>query len=435
MIPADYFKRVAVRGRSEYAYYFDNMLQYNKFISEVEPLCTTGVAATLTRNLNNPAFVAREARKGSRWYGTTDTSFVRNQEDLNNYLFNNQLQNILSTLNERIGSIKIIDLQQSKQIKFTEKEIGVFSFDLASLGLVGVYDFYSPLLDKIVSPNLVKSEKDPDGKLRFFHQYAKEIPEHIVNFNTSYNGYYSDVLKRKVELNELNEFIGQNGFVFFKYPFRPEIQKHEVERRHRLNDKGAKMYSTTFKKSFIHIPKVEKELPRIDIIVNCSFSYRINAETQTPYSSIAAMALAQQLNNLGIRYRIIANYSCRTSNDARKRVFSFINIKSEGEPLDMNQMSVVLSDGRYLRYQQFRGYVTTQYDCGFGDEIRGNIGYPITDRTQIKEAYLKYLQNNGDLEDLKAAERPDSKIVVSGSLSLQQAEDEYRQIIDQIRAL
>jgi len=404
-------------------------MDYNRFIEEVSNAVPANSRAKAELDSLGTNYITTTARDITK-FGTTDASLITNNIDT--YLFNNELESFLNTLRARTVNLDVIDIDQQKAIKFTEQEIGVFSFDLASLGLIPVIEFYSSLLNKVVSGNLVKSEKKANGELYFYHIYQAEIKEHIVKFNTNFNGYYSDVLKRVVPKDQLVE-EDKNGDIIFNYPFTPEIQKHKVEKRQQLDDNGKKKFSTTWKKSFVYMPKVEKPLPRIDIIVGSSFAWRTDARTQMIYSSMSAIAIAEKLSNSGVNYRIVAAYPIRTSRGTNpQEIYSFVTVKKEGEVLDKNKIAVLLSDGRLFRYQQFKGFITTMYDAGFDAKISDTIGTPISDASLIKNAYIDYLANSDSPSDKEAAKKIESKIVFSGALSMQQAEDQYRDIIGQI---
>ena len=408
---------------------FDSLMDYNRFIEEVSNAVPANSRAKTELDSLGTNYITTTARDITK-FGTTDTSLVTNNIDT--YLFNNELEGFLNTLRARTVNLDVIDIDQQKAIKFTEQEIGVFSFDLASLGLIPVIEFYSSLLNKVVSGNLVKSEKKANGELYFYHIYQPEIKEHIVKFNANFNGYYSKVLERVVPKDQLVE-EDKNGDIIFNYPFKPEIQKHKVEKRQQLDDKGKKKFSTTWKKSFVYMPKVEKPLPRIDIIVGSSFAWRTDARTQMIYSSMSAIAIAEKLSNSGVNYRIVAAYPVRTSRGTNpQEIYSFVTVKKEGEVLDKNKIAVLLSDGRQFRYQQFKGFITSMYDAGFDDKISDSIGTPISDASLIKNAYIDYLATSDSPSDKEAAKKIESKIVFSGALSLQQAEDQYRDIIGQI---
>lgn len=425
-----YYKREKLSGNRT-AFMFDTLDEYNRFIEEVD-VNAVGNARTGFDMVNASNFVERSiSSNGKSWYGTTDASLVQNR--LNTYLFNSQLQSFLDSFRNQSVSIDVIDLDQQKSIKFTEREIGVFSFDLASLGLIRVYEYYSPLLNKIVSPNLVISEKNQEKKLIFYHVYTPYVPTHKVEYDLSKGGYYSKILKRVVQKSELIEVVTETD-IYFAFPERKEIPQHIVEQRQQTDSQGRPKFSSTFKKSFIFIPPVEKSLPRIDIIVAASYPSNVNAESQMIYSSMAAIAIAEKLSKSGVNYRMIASYPVQTSGaGTKKSVFTFVTIKKEGEPLDKNKMAILLSDARQFRYQQFKGFLASQFDAGYDSSIdpRG-IGFAIRSDVDVKNAYIDFLSNQNNPEDRLAASNTQSKIVFNGALSEQQAIDQYNRIIREI---
>lgn len=417
-----YYKRTQI-DRKRTAFMFDNLDLYNKFIDEVEQRCNGNCRRGIDM-INSPNYIRNNL--STRWFGTTDANIVANPT---NFLFENELESGLQILRTRTVSVDKSDLNQQKVIRFTEQEIGVFSFDLASLGLIPVYEFYSPLLKQTVSADLVVSETNDNGELLFFHIYTPEVVEHIITYNTGKGGYYSNILKRNIDKTELVEISS----VEFMYPKKDEVQKHLVLRQQRIDANGNKKFSTTFKKCFIEIPKIEKPLPRIDIIVGVSFGSFTNASTGMVYNSMAALALAEKLSSSSIDYRIIACYGTESSGtgSSQEKVYGFVNIKREGEIISRNNLAILLSDGRFARYKQFKGDLGLQYDAGYDRVISpSGIGQTITSTVDIKDAYLKYLEMSLDPSDILASKSPDTKIVFSSAENQQQAEREYTNTID-----
>ena len=477
-IAPEYFKREKI-GRNKTAYYFDTLMDYERFIDEVQPLATGNTRTGLDR-ITRPNYIQNNATNSS-WYGTNDASLVSG--NLTTYLFNNELDSFLGSVRSRTVQVDITDLDQQKAIKFTEKEVGIFSFDLASLGLIRVFEFYSPLLKRIVSGNLVKSETLGNGKKAFYYVGTPEIKEHFVTWNIKEGAYFSNVLKRIVDVKELIK-IDDLQYV---YPQKDAIPRHEVERRQVLDKEGRKKFATTFKKCFIEIPKVEKPLPRIDIIVGSSFSSDVNAQTEMIYSSMAAISLAEKLTASSVNYRIIVCYPVKTSN-GNNEVYSFVNVKKEGEVLDKNKIAILLSDARQFRYKQFKGFFATQFDAGYDANISPTgIGKALEDKfityqknnnkyglvelddafdtnndikyyrdmefdneqdaenyinnsgrgyaNRIRNAYIDLLANSNIPADVEASKNKKSKIVFSGATSLREATNQYNLVINQIKRL
>ena len=427
-----YYKRVNADSgrRRRKGFYFDSITDFNRFIDEIESTCDGRCRRGFDR-LNEPNYKRSRARD-REWYGTTDVSLVNN--NIQTYLYNDELGNFIQTLRDRTVSIDKTDLDQIKTIKFTEQEIGIFSFDLASLGLIPVIEFYSPLLKRVVSGNNVLCEKDENnvpikdsnGNLKFYHIEKPEIPEHIVEFNAALNGYYSTILDRVVTENEIS--LNENNQFVFNY--QPKIKRHKVERKQK-EENGKKKWATTFKKSFVYLPKVEKPLPRIDIIVGCSFAAGEKARTELLYNCMGAITLAEKLSKARVNYRILVGYGIQ--NDAGNQAIGFVCAKKESEPLDTNKMAVLMSDCRFARWQAFRSYYALQYDSGWDSDINvSSIGYIIDNATTIKDVYLEYLKNSDDPTDKLSATRPDTKIVFNGARNMLQATNEYNRVVQQI---
>jgi hypothetical protein len=422
-----YYRREKLAGEQT-AFLFDGLDPYNRFIDEVDQ-AAQGNARRGFDMINAPNYVSSNASQ--RWYGTDDTSWQ--SQPISTFLFNNELDSFLQSFRNSTVNVDISDIDQQKSIKFTEKEIGVFSFDLASLGLIKVYEYYSPLLKRIVKPEFVKSFKNDRGELIFYHIYTPAVPKHICKYNISTSGYYSNILKRNVNKSDLVEEITDNE-IYFVFPERAEIPRHDVERKQKIGENGKPKFATTFKKCFIEIPKIEKPLPRIDIIVPATYSAGVNAQNQMLYGSMAAITLAEKLSKSGVNYRIIACYGVQTTGSGRsKEVYPFVTLKKEGEPLDKNKIAVLLSDGRQFRYRQFKGFFAVQFDAGYDSNISVlSIGRPITGTQEIKRAYLDLLSKSPNPEDRAAAERPNSKIVLPLALSERDAQNAYNSIINQI---
>jgi len=477
-----------IRSLPRTAFSFSGLDDFNRFIAQADTNCerNTNCRSGLDK-YDQSTMQSRANMNGADWFGTLDPALLI--PNPTNFLFSSDLDSFLQTVRATTVNVDTTDLDQQKTIRFTDREVGVFSFDLASLGLVPVYEYYSTLLNKIVNGNNVVVErdsvgkpiKDASGKSIFYHIYKEAIEEHYIIFDASLGGYYSRLLNRKVQPEE---FLTTNDGGVLKYLFiaTPEIQRHRVEQRQVLNANGKKKFKTTFKKVFIEIPKVEKPLPRIDIIVSASYSASVNAQTEMIYSGMAAIALAEKLSSAGVNYRIVVAYPLRTSANmsAQKEVYTYVAVKKEGEALDKNQIATLLSDGRSFRGNAFRGFLASMYDAGYDDDISSGIGSPIYDNliviknkdlkyevvdvrkntnyfgqrvfdtedlaeeavlnssenvNRVKNAYIDMLAQSTDPSDKEAALRKDSKIVFSGALSLQEATNQYNTVIKQITRL
>jgi hypothetical protein len=416
-------------------YFFDSLADVNKFLEDVFKSIPIGTNAyTLTnRFVNNSAkkrFVNSKSNKAT-FFGVNNDSFV--DTPIDRYLNIDRVQNEVSKLSNTISKKKFVDIDQIKRIEFTDKEVGVFSFDMASLGLVKVYEYYSPLLNRIVSANFVKSEKTGSGEIIFYFQGTPFVPKHEIQYVGDKGGYYSQILKRVVDKDELIQEEGQDKIVVLYYPEKEKIEKHEVERKQKVGADGKKKFASTFKKCFIEIKKVKKQLPRVDIIVPIGYAGNITSD-QAFWNAIQVLSICEKLTRSGVIYRVIGSIATETINEENK-IYKFINLKNENQPLDPNQISIIVSDMRYYRLNGFLLKQLSQYDSGLESAMDVGISYAITDLNEIKDAYINFLSKQTSQNDINASQFPDSKIVLNYALSEQAALDGYNNTIQLIERL
>lgn len=424
---ASYYDK-KVLNPNKVVYSFDSLGDYIKFTHEIEPTMNGNARTGWDRQ---KASVGNSIRNiGVSWFGTTDAASVTGKK--NSFLFNNELSNFLQNLRNQTVNTNIIDIDQQKKIQFTEKDIGIFSFDLASLGLIRVYEYYSPLLKRIVDNDYVRSYETGSGDMVFYHVKVDYIPRHRVRYNKNEGGYFSTVLNKLIPFTDL-QVIAEDDEIMYFYPEQTEIPQHDVERKQKQNEDGSYKFATTFKKSFIYVPKVNNLLPRIDLIVTSSYHGGVKAEKQMIWNVMAALSIAEKLSASNVNYRIIAAYTDRAKQD--KEVYSYVKIKDENQPLDINQMAILLSDGRFFRYETFLGSFATMFDAGFNQYI-DPIGISSTINGQrVKDTYIEYLKTKSGFSDTEAAKNSNSKILFNQALSESDAINEFNRVVTQISKL
>ena len=412
------------------AYFFDGLSNYLKFTKETEPKLT-GNARRGWDTYKDIKYLQNQAKSIS-WFGTKDVQSVIGEKT--SFLFNDELNRFLSSIIKKTIKTDVLDLDQKKKLEFTEQELGIFSFDLASLGLVRVYEYYSPLLKTIVNSDYVRSITLGDGQVLFYHIKIEATPRHIVKYEFSKGGYYSNILKRVVAFEDLEEDLTD---LTYYYPEVFEIPQHDVERIQKKNEDGSLKFATTFKKCFIHIPKPVTSFPRIDLIIAVGYDSMKNATNEMIWNSMAALAVAQRLSEANINYRIIATYGIQTSRPGtKKEAYSFVKIKDETTPLNPNMLATLLSDGRFYRYEKFLGNLTTMWDAGYDASIEPTeMGIPIYEEDKIKNTYIDYLKTNTGYSDRVASSNFDSKIFFNRALNEREAIQEYKRVIDLISNL
>lgn len=413
-----YYERVNLSPK-DWVFKFDNLQNFDRFIEEKKSQAQS-LGRTLKENFDFVEKAVPNQANKMNYYGVASVDQLKS--NLDKFLYSTELPTLLGNITGRINKLNISDLDQTKGIFFTEKEIGVFSFDLASLGLVPVYEYWSELLKTIVDPNKVKSVLNQVGTRVFFMEEQQLVPQHKVDYNEKFGGFYSNILKRVVQKSELLLLDTD-----YYYPEKPFVPKHDVERRHKLDEKGKKKYTTTFKKCFIEIKRVDKPLPRVDILVPFSFDDSYSA-SQLKYNCLSAIKLAENLSKLGINFRMVASYPVSKGGI---NFYSYIIVKGESEPLDINRLALFIGDPRYYRFQRFRAIISMFSDAGY-DSF--DVGWtPITNINDIKDKYISYLRQSPKPEEKDAANRPDSKFILQRADSEQAAVDSYENLITQIR--
>jgi len=421
-----YYERIKYSFNT-YGFFFKSLNDFNLFIEDKKSESLPN--SLLRRNLQQiETQMPNELQRSGEqmfWYGVNNVSTL--SQNLDTFLYRNDLDALLGNINGRISNINITDLDQKSVIKFTEQEVGIFSFDLASLGLIPVYEYYSPLLKEIVDSNKVKSYTNQVGTKIFYMEEQNAVPEHKVRYVEKYGGWYSDILKRVIPKKDLILIDTE-----FYYPEKNYVPRHDVERKNKLDKNGNKKYTTTFKKSFIQIIKTKKPLPRIDIIAPFSFNSSVSAD-EMKYNTLSAIKLAENLDKIGVNFRIIVAYPVQLQRDQNK-IFQYIIVKSENEPLDKNKIAIFLGDARYYRYQRFRSIVTAADDINSTATVDSNWS-TITDTREIKNRYIDYLRSSTNPIENDEATRPNTKLVLPVAQTEAAAIRAYENIINDIRNL
>jgi hypothetical protein len=411
---------------------FDSYFDYVDYINDLVPTLTGNARRIYDLRTDENDLSAR-ARQDETWYGTTDFNEVR--QDITTFKFNDELKRELEAFDRNNSNIEQIDLEQKKKITFTAQEIGIFSFDLASLGLIPVVEYFSPLLNRIVGGDEVRSYKTGNGDVVFYHIFVAEIPQHYLEQK---NGkLFSSILNIFVNQNSpyvVKEIIdGKFEFIHLKVA---EIPRHDVQQRQVIGDNGLPKFSSTWKKSFIYIPQIPFQLPQIDIVIQVSYASTVEARDEMFWTSVAVNAIIEKLSKSNVRFRIYAGGATSWGDNQTKIVSSLIKLKDLNDPLNVNTTSIISSDARNFRYQFFKYIITASYDLGYNNDIRGTLGSPINDADITKRSLIKALETSKDFGSSKDDSlNPNTKIIINACLSQQQAQDTFDRAIRQIKNL
>jgi hypothetical protein len=415
-------------------YQFKSLVDYELFIEDVFKRIKSKMARSLANEYNSDQYYKSSSRDKD-WFGTTDAELARKTDT---FLFSDKLSNELEGFRRETIRKDAYAIDNKKKLVFTEKEIGLFSFDLASLGLVRVYEYWSPLLHELVNPNAVKSAKNEKGQLYFYHVEQKGVKRHEVKYEPSKVGFFSRVLNMIVpsELLEKEEGVEiiegkQVEVINYFYPEKKDIPEHVVEQRQKVKN-GQPEFKTTFKKSFIHIDQLQEMVQKVELVLSASYSASRSAENEIFWAAVAGIAIAEKLSDAGIRFRISVAFPASAN---KKNVYSFVTLKDENEPLNKNKIATAVSDARFFRGIGFKGFISIFEESDWGDFLMTGIAKPITSPDDIKDAYMKFLSLQTNSIDKQDALNPETKIVFAGALSKQDAIRQYNEVLQKIQKL
>jgi len=410
---------------------FDSYFDYVDYINDLVPKLQ-GNARTVYDLTFSQTTLENDARD-ENWFGTTDLSQVT--DDVTTFLFNSELSQELEAFDRRNTNIEQIDLEQKKKITFTAQEIGIFSFDLASLGLIPVVEYFSPLLNRIVGGDEVRSYKTGNGDVIFYHIFVAEIPQH-----------YLEQEKGKLFSPILNIFVNENspyvvkeiidGKLVFIHLKMEEIPRHDVQQRQVIGDNGLPKFSSTWKKSFIYIPQIPFQLPQIDIVIQVSYRSSVEARNEMFWTAVAVNAIIEKLSKSNVRFRIYAGGAISWNRFQTQVVSNFIKLKDLNDPLNVNTTAIISSDARNFRYQFFKYIITASYDLGYNSDINSGLGRQINDAQFTKDSLIEALKRSKDFGSSKDDSlNADTKIIINACFSQDEAQETFDRAIRQIKNL
>jgi hypothetical protein len=410
---------------------FDSYFDYVDYINDLVPKLQ-GNARTVYDLTFSQTTLENDARD-ENWFGTTDLSQVT--DDVTTFLFNSELSQELEAFDRRNTNIEQIDLEQKKKITFTAQEIGIFSFDLASLGLIPVVEYFSPLLNRIVGGDEVRSYKTGNGDVIFYHIFVAEIPQH-----------YLEQEKGKLFSPILNIFVNENspyvvkeiidGKLVFIHLKMEEIPRHDVQQRQVIGDNGLPKFSSTWKKSFIYIPQIPFQLPQIDIVIQVSYRSSVEARNEMFWTAVAVNAIIEKLSKSNVRFRIYAGGAISWNRFQTQVVSSFIKLKDLNDPLNVNTTAIISSDARNFRYQFFKYIITASYDLGYNSDINSGLGRQINDAQFTRDSLIEALKRSKDFGSSKEDSlNPNTKIIINACFSQDEAQETFDRAIRQIKNL
>ena len=181
---------------------------------------------------------------------------------------------------------------------------GMFSFDLASMAMTYVYEYFNNQGEKVDS------------------NFVQKLGTDFVFTPT-------------------NEKVIQ------------KIKKHE---------NGNPVVVSSVRNSLIDFEKKEQEKKAVEIFILCSAWAGVKAENYI-YNAMAGISVAQNLVQKNIQVKVTGLFT--TKDDYNRVFFHFIPVKSFNQPLDINALAYVCGDARFYRFQGFKAYFMGWDSLGF----------------------------------------------------------------------
>jgi hypothetical protein len=430
------YKRVEVRTNRNrldgVVYMYDNYYDYLDFIEEGMDEINKyprSNAFSVKNDYFNDRYLQRMSQRQS-WFGTTNLDEVTSE--IRSFLMNDELSQETNNIKTNTAPQIDFDLEQKKQLEFTSQEIGIFSFDLASLGLIRVYEYYSPLLKRNVDANYVKSYKVDNNKLIFYHVYVAEIPEHILEQRSG--KLFSTLLNVYIDKDQAQVRTSKDGSIYFVHPFQAEIPKHDIERRQVRNSDGTLKFSSTWKKSFIYIPVQENYIPQLELFFVTSFSSGQDARNNLFWNSVLMNAVLDLLSTANVRFRVFAGIGNQWRNNEYN--LGFVKIKDINDALDPNIVAILSGDARNYRYNGFKWYLASGWESELDSAIRSSFGTIVTDEAILKTALIETLKQTKDFGSSEEDTiNPRTKILIPPVKNEQEARDALLSVINQIQGV
>lgn len=266
------------------------------------------------------------------FYGP-DTDLEKLMEGYTTFQNPKLLQKTIGQIDSEIPADMFSAIDKPK-MKINDK-FGMFSFDLASMAMTYVYDYYTLKGKKVDSAFVEKSTS------RFIYLPTKE----------------------------------------------------EVTQEIRRRKDGTPVVVSSVRNSLIDFEKSSKQDRSVEIMVFNSFAGRESADTVI-YNSMAAISVAKNLLLKGFRVKLTSVIV--VTSDKKKTYYHFIPAKRFNQPLDINAAAYVCGDPRFFRFQGFK-IIASGFDRD-KTKIPGGLGFILNDTKPLSIVIEKEYVANSELK-------------------------------------
>jgi hypothetical protein len=257
------------------------------------------------------------------------------------YPLSTELNSLIQTFTEFKDEIDSGGSFKKAKLKLSEDKRFTFSFSLASKGLFRIPEYFSEELAKehpnafnstglaatdptmvegVVNPDFVETIQLAQGQVYFMLKYNdKEYPLRQQQKGSAY------ILKN----NPTATLSMENSSMFYAIPS--------------AYDKVNLAFSSSFKKSYIEMPKQGGQGRAVDIYI--PYDLRSDNENiNTRMTSTIPLILAAEYfmqSRIKVRLNIVRPIGKITRNNGRVSIFSVFTIKDFDDPIDWNKMAIL----------------------------------------------------------------------------------------------
>ncbi|TYB78347.1 DUF7192 family protein [Bizionia myxarmorum] len=268
----------------------------------------------------------------NNFYGP-ETEVEKLSEGYTQFQKPNLLNETINNLNAEIKEDLFSSMEKPK-MKINDR-FGMFSFDLASMAMTYIYEYFKVSNNEKVDANLVETIK--------------------------------------------NKLI---------YKPTGEAVKQEIKRR----ENGTPVVVSSVRNSLIDFEKQDKQDRSVEIMVLNAFSSDLQVE-KIIYNSMAAITTAQNLIKKGFRVKITA---LKVIENKKTTYFHFVPAKRFNQPLDINAAAYVCGDPRFYRYAGFKLNIM---GCDRNNEIISEgLGSPVNSLRFVSNTIEKDYVPNSNLK-------------------------------------
>jgi len=258
-------------------------------------------------------------------------------------------------------------------------------------------EFLARTIDKVDSAlpsNLFSGIEKPKMKINDkFGMFSYDL----ASMSMTYVYEYFDSKGNKVDAN----FVIKKASKFF-------FNQIEVFQKIKKRENGTPVVISSVRKCLIDFEKKAKEQRAVEIFVINSVAFKENADDFL-YNSMASISVAKNLILKGFQVKVTSLLVVK-NNDTT--YYHFVPVKQFNQPLDINATAYVCGDPRFFRYQGFKmilyGYDrnNVKSPTGLGtietnkNQIARSIESDYVKNSKLKQADTRlYFGNSRNLED------------------------------------